>query len=90
MELLTCRISSDSAPLQSRGDHLRFLRIHPKTWLEEPMLAKMRREPALEDLLNDPIVRLVMKADDVTEADLRVLVAALRARLNRSDERQAA
>jgi hypothetical protein len=54
------------------------------------MLAKMRREPALEDLLNDPIVRLVMKADDVTEADLRVLVAALRARLNRSDERQAA
>jgi hypothetical protein len=62
----------------------------PKTWLEESMLAKMRREPALEDLLNDPIVRLVMKADDVTEADLRVLVAALRARLNRSDERQAA
>jgi hypothetical protein len=62
----------------------------PKTWLEEPMLAKMRREPALEDLLNDPIVRLVMKADDVTEADLRVLVATLRARLNRSDERQAA
>jgi hypothetical protein len=54
------------------------------------MLAKMRREPALEDLLNDPIVRLVMKADDVTEADLRVLVARLRARLNRSDERQAA
>jgi hypothetical protein len=54
------------------------------------MLVKMRREPALEDLLNDPIVRLVMKADDVTEADLRVLVATLRARLNRSDERQAA
>ena len=54
------------------------------------MLAKMRREPALEDLLNDPIVRLVMKADDVTEADLRVLVAAVRARLNRPDERQAA
>jgi hypothetical protein len=25
------------------------------------MLAKMRREPALDDLLNDPIVRLVMK-----------------------------
>jgi hypothetical protein len=54
------------------------------------MLAKIRREPALEDLLNDPIVRLVMKADDVTEADLRALVATLRERLNRSDERQAA
>src|SRR3954452_13782227 len=31
MELLTCRISSDSAPLQSRGDHLRFLRIQRPT-----------------------------------------------------------
>ena len=62
----------------------------PKTWSEESRLAKIRREPALEDLLNDPIVRLVMKADDVTDADLRVLVATLRERLNRSDERQAA
>jgi hypothetical protein len=49
------------------------------------MLAKMRREPALDDVLNDPIVRLIMKADGVTEADLRVLLATLRERLNRSD-----
>jgi len=54
------------------------------------MLAKIRPEPALDDLLNDPIVRPVMKADDVTEDDLRVLMATLRGRLNRSDERQAA
>ena len=54
------------------------------------MLAKMRREPALDDLLNDPIVRLIMKADGVTEAELRVLVAALRERLNRSDQLLAA
>ena len=54
------------------------------------MPAKIQHEPALKDLLNDPIVRLVMKADDVTEDDLRVLIATLRGRLNRSDERQAA
>ena len=54
------------------------------------MLAKMRREPALDDLLNDPIVRLVMKADNVTEADLRVLLAKLRGRLNEPDELLAA
>jgi site-specific recombinase XerC len=28
MELLTYRTSSDSAPLHSRGDRLRFLRVH--------------------------------------------------------------
>ena len=54
------------------------------------MLAKIRRDPALEDLLNDPIIHLLMKADDVTIADLRVLMATLRERLNKSDERQAA
>ena len=57
----------------------------PKTRWEETMLAKMRREPVLEDVLNDPIVRLIMKADGVTEADLRVLVATLKERLSRSD-----
>ena len=53
---------------------------------EETMLAKMQREPALDDLLNDPIVRLVMKADNVTEADLRSLLAELRRSLSRPDE----
>jgi hypothetical protein len=57
----------------------------PKTRWEETMLVKMRHEPVLEDVLNDPIVRLIMKADGVTEADLRVLVATLKERLNRSD-----
>jgi hypothetical protein len=54
------------------------------------MLTKIQHELALKDLLNDPIVRLVMKADDVTEDDLRVLMATLRERLIRLDERQAA
>ena len=54
------------------------------------MPAKIQHEPALKDLLNDPIVRLVMKADDVTEDDLRVLMATLRERLIRLGERQAA
>jgi hypothetical protein len=54
------------------------------------MLAKMQHEPTLDDLLNEPIVRLVMKADGVTEADLRVLVAELRRRLNGRDELLAA
>jgi hypothetical protein len=49
------------------------------------MLVKMRREPVLEDVLNDSIVRLIMKADGVTEADLRVLVTTLKERLSRSD-----
>jgi hypothetical protein len=57
----------------------------PKTRWEETMLVKMRREPVLEDVLNDPIVRLIMKADGVTEADLRVLAATLKERLSRSD-----
>jgi hypothetical protein len=57
----------------------------PKTRWEETMLVKMRHEPVLEDVLNDPIVRLIMKADGVTEADLRVLVATLKERLSRSD-----
>jgi hypothetical protein len=61
-----------------------------KTRSEETMLAKMQHEPALDDLLNEPIVRLVMKADGVTEADLRVFLTELRGRLNRSDELLAA
>ena len=54
------------------------------------MLVKMRREPVLEDVLNDPIVHLIMKADGVTEADLRVLAATLKERLSRSDALMAA
>ena len=57
----------------------------PKTWWEETMLVKMRREPVLEDVLKDPIVRLIMKADGVIEVDLRVLVATIKERLSRSD-----
>jgi hypothetical protein len=57
---------------------------------EESMPAKIQHGPALKDLLNDPIVRQVMKADDVTKDDLRVLMATLRERLIRLGERQAA
>jgi hypothetical protein len=33
------------------------------------------REPSLHDLLNDPIVHLVMKADGVTKTDILELYA---------------
>jgi hypothetical protein len=33
------------------------------------------REPSLYDLLNDPIVHLVMKADGVTKTDILALYA---------------
>ena len=36
-------------------------------------------EPALADLLADPIVHLVMRRDGVTEAELRHVVAAAQA-----------
>ena len=35
-------------------------------------------EPALEDLLDEPIVQLVMRADDVEPADIRRLFRARR------------
>ena len=53
MELLTCRISSDSAPLHSRGDRLRFLRIHHHCHPTAEDLS--RRVAAFETRLNqDP------------------------------------
>ncbi|MGF1640899.1 MAG: hypothetical protein ACFCUO_08120 [Rhodospirillales bacterium] len=35
-------------------------------------------EPALEDLLNDPVTEAMMRRDGVTAASLRVLIAATR------------
>jgi len=48
-------------------------------------VAKIQQEPILEDLLNEPIVHLVMKADGVNAADLRRLLEEMKQRLNRSD-----
>jgi hypothetical protein len=38
-------------------------------------------EPDLEDLINDPIVRLLMRRDDLVPADLLEVVAQARAHL---------
>jgi len=57
---------------------------------EETMPAKMPREFTLDDLLNDPIVRLVMKADGVSEADLRIVLEKVRGYLTSPGERLAA
>ena len=38
-------------------------------------------EPALADLLADPIVHLVMRRDSVTDADLRRVIAVAQATL---------
>jgi len=48
-------------------------------------VAKIQREPILEDLLDEPIVHLVMKADGVSATDLRRLLEEVKQRLNRSD-----
>ena len=40
-----------------------------------------RREPQLEDVLADPVVRLVMARDGVTLDDMRDVVSSARSRL---------
>lgn len=40
-----------------------------------------RREPQLEEVLADPVVRLVMARDGVTLDDMRDVVSSARARL---------
>lgn len=40
-----------------------------------------RREPQLDDVLSDPVVRLVMARDGVTLDDMRDVVSAARSRL---------
>ena len=40
-----------------------------------------RREPRLDDVLADPVVRLVMARDGVTLDDMRDVVSSARARL---------
>lgn len=42
---------------------------------------KPGREPLLEDVMTDPVVRLVMARDGVTLADLRDVVTEARSRL---------
>jgi hypothetical protein len=54
------------------------------------MQTKVQSQPTFEDLVKDPIIHMVMKADGVTEADLSTLVVELRGRLNKSDELLAA
>ena len=39
------------------------------------------REPLLEDVMTDPVVRLVMARDGVTLADLRDVITEARSRL---------
>jgi hypothetical protein len=39
------------------------------------------REPSLEELLNDPVMRLVMARDGFSDEELRTLLAEIRQRL---------
>jgi hypothetical protein len=45
-------------------------------------------EPSLDEVLNDPIIRLMMKSDNVTEAGLRGIIAIARRHLDRNAVRQ--
>ena len=44
--------------------------------------ACFRREPDLEDVMRDPIIRLLMRQDRVTEADIHDLGRVVRRRLS--------
>jgi hypothetical protein len=44
-------------------------------------------EPSLDDLITDPIVRLVMRRDNVTSADLLRMMARARTHLCRPAQR---
>jgi len=45
-------------------------------------------EPRLDEVLNDPIIRLIMKSDNVTDAGLRGIIAIARRHLDRNALRQ--
>ena len=47
----------------------------------ETMMAWLQGEPALEDLLSDPTIRLLMERDDVDPDDLRTLLDDVKAQL---------
>jgi hypothetical protein len=46
------------------------------------------REPSLEDLLNDPVTRLVMARDGCSDEAMRTLIAEIRERLLARDASQ--
>lgn len=45
------------------------------------LLCKGRKEPELDDLLDDPVMRAVMDSDRVDNKDLRTLIDDARTRL---------
>jgi hypothetical protein len=44
-------------------------------------------EPAIDDMLDDPIVRLVMRRDGITERDVRAAIAPMIAVLRAAEPR---
>jgi hypothetical protein len=54
------------------------------------MRGKAVAEPTLDELLEEPIIRLVMAADGVSADDLRDLVDAIKLRVNSQEQALAA
>ena len=52
-----------------------------------PMYVR-NREPSLEELLNDPVTRLVMARDGFSDEAVRTLIAEARQRLLERDDAQ--
>jgi hypothetical protein len=52
-----------------------------------PMYVR-NREPSLEELLNDPVTRLVMARDGFSDEAVRTLIAEARQRLLQRDDAQ--
>jgi hypothetical protein len=56
----------------------------------EESMNNLRREPPIDELLRDPLTRLLMARDGVEEADLRRLLERIGKRLIRKPERMVA
>jgi hypothetical protein len=59
-------------------------RIDPAVFFGDPSIHADDPEPALEDLLSDPVFQGLMRSDGVSHSALLTLVAATRRRLRRS------
>lgn len=69
-----CRALSESGALGvGRGPRRRSLRYEP--------YAEAGIEPRLEDLLGDPLTRLLMRRDGVSDSSLRHLIGETKERL---------
>jgi hypothetical protein len=75
-----CFISLDVRATRSAARRASVVASGRQRLLLQPREPRAGAEPALEELLADPVLHLVMRRDGVSPGELRAVIAAARAR----------